>query len=100
LHPDVPLATLLTADSVTICIANTKNGTKNAVVHHEAVGGYLCPVAAIAQQLDNIKQGFPTCSISTVFHISKQPIRVQTATLLSLSVGVHQPMDYWHKATP
>ncbi len=55
LHPDAPLATLLTADSATICIANTKNGSKNAVVHHEAFGGYLCPVAAIAQQLDNIK---------------------------------------------
>ena len=30
------LEALLRADSATICIANTKNGTKGAVVHHEA----------------------------------------------------------------
>ena len=42
LNPNAPLNTLLTADSATICIANTKNGTKNAVVHHEAIGGGTC----------------------------------------------------------
>jgi hypothetical protein len=43
------LTTLLTADSATICIAHTKNGTKGAVVHHEAFGGPICLVAALAQ---------------------------------------------------
>jgi hypothetical protein len=42
------LTTLLMADSVTICIANTKNGTKGAVIHHDAFGGPICPVAALA----------------------------------------------------
>jgi hypothetical protein len=42
------LTTLLKADSATICIANTKNGTKGAVVHHEAFGGPICPVATLA----------------------------------------------------
>ena len=70
------LATLITADSATIYIANTKNGTKGAVVHHEAIGGTLCPVAALAQLVHNIKQGSPTCPISTVFHPMKQPTQV------------------------
>ena len=48
LDPSAELATLLTTDSGTICIANTKNGTKGAVVHHDAIGGTLCPVAALA----------------------------------------------------
>ena len=76
LDPKSSLITLLTADSATICIANTKNGTKNAVVHHEAIGSYLCPVAALARRLHNIMQGSPTCPISTVFHLTKHPTRV------------------------
>jgi hypothetical protein len=42
------LTALLLADSATICIAHTKNGTKGAVVHHKAIGGPICPVSAIA----------------------------------------------------
>jgi hypothetical protein len=33
------LRALMRTDSATICIAHTKNGTKGAVVHHEAIGG-------------------------------------------------------------
>jgi hypothetical protein len=42
-----PLSTLLRADSATISIANTKNGTKGAFVHHYAIQGAICPVAAL-----------------------------------------------------
>ena len=73
LEPTAELATLLTADSGTICITNTKNGTKGAVVHHNAIGGTLCSVAALARRLHNIRQGSHTCPISTVFHLAKQP---------------------------
>ena len=52
------------------------NGTKNAVVHHEAIGGHLCPVAALARRLHNIQLGSKQCPISTVFHLDKQPTRV------------------------
>ncbi len=76
LSPKASLTILLSADSASICIANTKNGTKNAVVYHEAIGGYLCPVKALAQRLYNIQQGSPTCPISTVFHLTKHPVRV------------------------
>jgi hypothetical protein len=61
------LPMLLTADSATVCIANTKNGMKGAVVHHDA-GGPICPVAALAQRLANIQQAKSLrCRINSVF---------------------------------
>ena len=62
--------TLLSADSATICIANTKNGTKGAVVHHEAFGGPLCPVAALARRVATISHAGATCPLNRVFHTS------------------------------
>jgi len=50
-----PLANLLTATSATIKIGNTKNGTKNATVHHHAVGGIVCPVAAMARRIHAVR---------------------------------------------
>ena len=62
------LTTLLTADSATICIATTKNGTKGVVVHHDAIGGQICPVAALAQRIANIQQAKSLrCAINSVF---------------------------------
>jgi hypothetical protein len=75
LNPKAPLTTLMTADSATIRIAHTKNGTKGVVVHHEAIGGTLWPVAALARRIHNIGQGSSTCPISIVFHKNKQPTR-------------------------
>jgi hypothetical protein len=64
----VGLTMLLTADSATICIANTKNGTKGAVVHHDAFGGPICLVAALARRIANIQQAkSPKCPINSVF---------------------------------
>jgi hypothetical protein len=76
LHHSSPLSTLLTADSATICIAKTKNGTKGAVVHHEAIGGALCPVAALARRINNIAGKSSTCPISFVCHKTKPSTRV------------------------
>ncbi len=56
------------ADSATICIAHTKNGTKGAVVHHDAIGGPICPVAALAHRVANIQQAkLKNCQINTVY---------------------------------
>jgi hypothetical protein len=56
------------ADSATICIAHTKNGTKGAVVNHEAIGGPICPVAALARRVANIQQAkLENCQINTVY---------------------------------
>ena len=71
-----PLVTLLKAYSGTICLAKTKNGVKGAVVHQEAIGGALCPVAALARRIQNIRGTSKSCPISTVFHHNKQPTRV------------------------
>jgi integrase len=46
---DSPLPVLLTADAVTICLENQKNGNKNAVLHHTDSGDtVLNPVRAAA----------------------------------------------------
>jgi hypothetical protein len=76
LNPGAPLNTLLTDKSATICIANMKNGTKNAVVHHKAIRDVLCPVAALARRLHNIQPGSKQRPISTVFPLHKEPTRV------------------------
>ena len=50
------LQVLLAATSATICIENTKNGTKNAVLHHVAIGGPMCPVATLARRVYQVRQ--------------------------------------------
>jgi hypothetical protein len=67
------LRALMQADSATICIAHTKNGTKGAVVHHEAIGGPICPVAAMACRVANIQQAKSvTCQLNAVYNESGQ----------------------------
>ncbi len=62
------LRALLMAESATISIANMKNVTKGAVVHHDAIGGAICPVAALARQIANLRGMEPTCGLSMVCH--------------------------------
>jgi hypothetical protein len=66
IHPDSSLTALLLADSATISIANTKNGTKGAFVYHFAIGGPICPVAALARRIDNLRRKPLTTLLSTV----------------------------------
>jgi hypothetical protein len=61
-------ATLLGADSATISIVNTKNGTKGVFVHHHATGKNICPVAALAHRMANLRGMRPSTQISTVCH--------------------------------
>jgi len=70
------LATLLTADSATFCIANTKNGTKGAVIHHDAFGGPICPIAALARRIANLRHHPPSTNLDTVYHSSGRVTRV------------------------
>jgi hypothetical protein len=67
IHPNANLSHLLQADSATISIANTKNGTKGAFVHHFAVGGTICPVAALARCLANLCGLDLSTPLSTIF---------------------------------
>jgi len=53
---DAPIEELLTATSVTICLANQKNGEKDQTILHDAAGDpILCPVVAMADLLDKIR---------------------------------------------
>ncbi len=61
---------LLLADSTTICIAHTKNGTKGAVVYHDAIEGPICLVAALARPIANIQQGSNKTPICWVYYAS------------------------------
>jgi hypothetical protein len=46
---NAPLAILLTADAVTMCLENQKNGHKNAILHHTSSGDALInPVTSVA----------------------------------------------------
>jgi hypothetical protein len=70
---------LLMADCATNFIANTKNSTEGVVVHHDAFGGPICPVAALARWLANIQQAkSPRCPINSVF-----PLAGRRPTLVS-----------------
>jgi hypothetical protein len=62
------LNALLQADSATVCIPHTKNGTKGAVVHHSHGRGPICPVAALARRVDNIQKGPARGNIILVYH--------------------------------
>jgi hypothetical protein len=70
------LHTLLCADSATILIANTKNGTKGAFVHHDAVGSNICLVAALARQMANLRGMRASTPLSTVCHLPTQTTRI------------------------
>ena len=61
------LEMLLQADSATICIAHTKNGTKGAAVHHSRGRGSICPVAALDRRVTNIQAGPARGSINLVY---------------------------------
>ncbi len=71
------------ADSATISIAHTKNGTKGAVVHHDAIGGEICLVAALARHVANLHGMSTTTPLSTVCHSGARslPISDRDVTL-------------------
>ncbi len=76
LNHELDLHTLLCADSATILIAKTKNGTKGAFVHHDAVGGNICPVAALARRMANLRGMRASTLLSTVCHPSTWKTRI------------------------
>ncbi len=76
LDHELELRELLTADSATISIANTKNGMKGAVVYHDAIGGAICPVTALARRIANLCGMEPACRLSTMCHPATWATRV------------------------
>ena len=76
LHHRLAIEDLLLADSAMISITHTKNGTKVAVVHHDAIGGAICPVATLARRISNLHGMAPTCALSSVCHGGARETRV------------------------
>ncbi len=70
------LHTLLCADSATILIANTKNGTKGAFVYHDPVGGDICLVPALARRMANLRSMRASTPLSTVCHPPTRTTRI------------------------
>ncbi len=56
------------------------------MVHHEAFGGPLCPVAALARQVANIGHTVEACPLNRVSHASG---RVTSATDRDIGTAVH-----------
>ncbi len=79
------LDALLQAESSTVCIAHTKNGTKGAVVHHSHGCGPICPVAALARRVANIQAGPPRGNINLVYHTGGCISRV---TVTDRNIGI------------
>ena len=61
---------------MTISIANTKNGTKGAFVHHYAFGGDICPVAALTRWIANLHGMRASTHLSTVCHPPTQTTKI------------------------
>ncbi len=66
IHPESSLDALLLTNSASISIAHTKNGTKGAFVLHFAIGGTICPVAALSRRIDNLRGHDLGTPLSTV----------------------------------
>jgi hypothetical protein len=80
---DAPLEVLLTADAVTICLENQKNGNKNAILHHtSSKDATIDPVKAAAllvSTLKNLPDGTPIGTFADrqnrLQHITSDEIR-------------------------
>jgi hypothetical protein len=68
------------ADNATISIAHTKNGTKGAVVHHDAIGGEICPVAALARRVANLHGMSTTTPLALCAIVGRGARLYQTGT--------------------
>ncbi len=90
---------LLEANSATISIANTKNGTKGAVVHHDAIGGVI-PVAPLARRIANLQGMKATCWLSMVCHTSDASHVYQTSVSPWRYGGVQPSTAFWRRDTP
>ena len=80
---DSPLAVLLTADAVTLCLENQKNGDKNAVLHHtDSRDTVLNPVRAAAMLIAELR-GLPLITPLGSFTENNRLQRVTSAEIRS-----------------
>ncbi len=66
LDPEAPLDILLSADSVTACLENQKNGYKGCTLHHHASGDpRFCPAKAAARLMYRMRGLPPSTPLGT-----------------------------------
>ena len=84
LDNDSDLMTLLSADAVTICLENQKNGDRLGTVHHESSGdATLDPVRSVAHILFAI-QGMPDTTALGTFKFNGRVRQVRAKTILAM----------------
>ncbi len=77
-----PREELLTADAITICLENQKNGHKGSILHHTVAPNPLfCPVRAGARRLDHLRADPPSTYLSTYHPIPGKSINVSAGAI-------------------
>ena len=84
LDNDLPVEDLLTADAVTICLANQKNGDRNTTVHHHSSGDpWVDPVKSMARLVHNL-HGMPgSTPLGTYRHQDGSTKRIRSSDVLT-----------------
>jgi len=78
----LPLAELMAADAVTLCLENQKNGFKGATLHHTtSFHQWLCPVRSAARLVHEIRNMDPTTGLGTYVDESGRVYRVQATEI-------------------
>jgi hypothetical protein len=90
---DAPLAVLLTADAVTVCLENQKNGHKNAVLHHTSSGDTtLDPVTSFAVLIHALQNLPPNTPIGS-FRDWQGQLHQITATEIPSAIQIGATSD-------
>jgi hypothetical protein len=94
LPSDAPLAVLLTADAVTVCLENQKNGHKNAILHHTSSGDTtLDPVTSFAVLIHALQNLPPTTPIGS-FRDGQGQLHQITATEIRSAIQIGATSDH------
>jgi hypothetical protein len=90
---DSPLAVLLTADAVTICLENQKNGIKNAVLHHTcSADNVLDPVRSAAVLISELGGLPPTTPLGS-FNDENRKLQQVTAAEIRSAIQIGATHD-------
>jgi len=77
----LPLADLLQADAITICLENQKNGHRGATLHHTASGRTLCPVRSAALLVHQIALLSPSTGLGTFVDLAGHVSQVRSSDI-------------------
>jgi integrase len=91
---DSPLPVLLTADAVTLCLENQKNGHKNAVLHHTCSGDALLnPVRSAAVLISELRGLPPTTPLGS-FNANNNNLQQVTSAEIRSAIQIGATNDH------